>query len=560
MSTVRPNLKAFACFDLEKDDFVASTGFAVLRPRKKGDSHFILHSILSAEVERQIRQRVVGSSYPAINTEDVAGLLLYTPPAEQRGGIASVLDAVDDAIRHTTSAIEKLKNIKAGLLHDLLTRGIDHNGRLRNMKRNPQLFKDSPIGRVPCEWDVKPLGTLCGLLNGRAFKPSDWTTTGMPIIRIQNLNGSQGFNFFNRAVDEKYLVNKGTLLFAWSGNRGTSFGPFIWPGPTGILNQHIFRVVPADGVRPHWFFYALDDVRQRVEKAAHGAIGLVHVRRTDLVKYMIGVPDEREQMRIEATLGRHIRRIEKEEERLRKFVLIKSGLMHDLLSGRVRLPAELMRAGGDDPPEGKVVKLGANIHFKRAVLAAEVVDQMHEDITFGHVKFMKTLYLVEQLAELELESHYLRAAAGPFDNRLLRSVDAQLKKKQWFDKVPRTGGKQNGQAAEKPLGWSYVPLAKRGEHRPWFEKYWGGAQAKIQAVMNLLKPLDTQRCEILATLYEAWRALASGGKTVSDAAIVDEVLLRWHESKQAIPRERWLKALEWMRREGMIPKTALGKP
>jgi hypothetical protein len=254
-----------------------------------------------------------------------------------------------------------------------------------------------------------------------------------------------------------------------------------------------------------------------------------------------------------------------------KLTLTRAGLASDLLSGKVRVPAELASDPADCLTEGKVVKLGANIHFKRAVLAAEVVDQMHGDITFGHVKFMKTLYLVEQLAELELESHYLRAAAGPFDNRLLRSVDAQLKKKQWFDKVPRTGGKQNGQAGlpaaqagkqgaaqtgEKPLGWSYVPLAKRGEHSPWFEKYWGGAKAKIQAVINLLKPVDTQRCEILATLYEAWRALASEGKAVGDGAIVDEVLLRWHESKQAIPRERWLKALEWMRREGMIPKTA----
>ena len=68
MSTVRPNLKAFASFDQGHGDYVASTGFAVLRPKATAVSHFILHSLFSDAVEAQVRQRVVGSNYPAINT------------------------------------------------------------------------------------------------------------------------------------------------------------------------------------------------------------------------------------------------------------------------------------------------------------------------------------------------------------------------------------------------------------------------------------------------------------------------------------------------------------
>jgi hypothetical protein len=388
------------------------------------------------------------------------------------------------------------------------------------------------------------------LLNGLAFKPTDWSTTGVPIIRIQNLNGGQDFNYYKFRVAEKYMIPAGTLLFSWSGNRGTSFGPFIWNGPTGILNQHIFRVYPAEDVRPQWFFYALDDVRQRVERAAHGAIGLVHVRRTDLVKYPVGRPEPNEQKQIEAVLLNHDDRIRAEEAALRKLTMMKQGLMQDLLQGRVRVPVDIAAAQAPETvataKDKKTQK--TNIYFKRSVLAAEIVSQMHKSPTFGHVKFMKTLYLVEQLAQVALQGHYHRAAAGPLDNHMIRSVDGQMERQKWFRKVPRNQG-----VAGKPAGYTYEAMEKAGGHREWFEKYWECARAKIQSVIDLLQPLDTQRCEIIATLYCAWADMLSAGRAVTDDAIITEVLTNWHESKQAIPHDRWSKALGWMREKALVP-------
>jgi type I restriction enzyme, S subunit len=115
-----------------------------------------------------------------------------------------------------------------------------------------------PEGSAPVDWLRVPLGALCELTNGFAFKPSDWESDGVPIIRIQNLNGGQDFNYFDGSfVPEKFVVRAGDLLFSWSGNRGTSFGPYIWKGPDGYLNQHIFKVQPADAVNPRWLYYAL---------------------------------------------------------------------------------------------------------------------------------------------------------------------------------------------------------------------------------------------------------------------------------------------------------------
>ena len=111
-------------------------------------------------------------------------------------------------------------------------------------------------------FEHKPLSQLCALLNGLAFKPEDWSEYGHPIIRIQNLNGSSDFNFCNRPVPNQYMIPPDTVIFSWSGNRGTSFGPYWWKGSSGVLNQHIFKVSPKPDIYPRWLYYSLDLARQ----------------------------------------------------------------------------------------------------------------------------------------------------------------------------------------------------------------------------------------------------------------------------------------------------------
>src|SRR5579862_2979642 len=98
------------------------------------------------------------------------------------------------------------------------------------------------MSKLPDGWTTATIGSVCNLENGRAFKPSDWTTNGLPIVRIQNLNNPLApFNHFDGGVDDRYRLNGGELLFAWSGTPGTSFGAHIWNRGEAVLNQHIFR-------------------------------------------------------------------------------------------------------------------------------------------------------------------------------------------------------------------------------------------------------------------------------------------------------------------------------
>ncbi len=154
------------------------------------------------------------------------------------------------------------------------------------------------------KWKTAKLGSICRLINGKAFKPSDWSDEGEPIIRIQNLNDSQKpFNYWNGSIEKQVIVRPGNLLFAWSGTPGTSFGAHIWNGPSGVLNQHIFRVDLDEGVvEKKWWASAVNFQLNELIGQAHGGVGLKHVTKGMVDSLEIPLPPLEEQKRIVAIL------------------------------------------------------------------------------------------------------------------------------------------------------------------------------------------------------------------------------------------------------------------
>ena len=115
------------------------------------------------------------------------------------------------------------------------------------------------------QWSKKALKEICVAVNGRAFKPSDWSEFGRPIIRIENLNNKGApFNYFPKKVESRYEISKGDILISWSGTPGTSFGIFIWDREDAILNQHIFKIHLKDGVDQNYFFHAYNRILEKM--------------------------------------------------------------------------------------------------------------------------------------------------------------------------------------------------------------------------------------------------------------------------------------------------------
>jgi len=160
------------------------------------------------------------------------------------------------------------------------------------------------MSELPLGWTATTIGTLCDLVNGKAFKPSDWSDTGLPIVRIQNLNRPDAkFNHYAGHVEARFLIEEGDLLFAWSGTPGTSFGAHIWDGPKAVLNQHIFNVrFDTETLDRAFFRYAINQTLDEQIAKAHGGVGLRHVTKGKFEETAIALPPLPEQRRIVAKI------------------------------------------------------------------------------------------------------------------------------------------------------------------------------------------------------------------------------------------------------------------
>jgi type I restriction enzyme, S subunit len=185
--------------------------------------------------------------------------------------------------------------------------------------------------------------------------------------------------------------------------------------------------------------------------------------------------------------------------------------------------------------------------FPRIVLAAEIVDRLHNDPNFHRVKFQKVLYLREHHLGMDLEGYYWRQAAGPLDNRMLYSLESQMQRQKWF------ATQKVGQ------GIRYVPMKNAGGHRKYFDDYWAEYREGLDSLLELMRPLNTEQSEIVATLFAAWNDLIIAGLPFTDEDILHEVRGNWHESKELFDEDRLRRALKWMRDQGFIPR-GLGKP
>jgi type I restriction enzyme S subunit len=351
MSTVRPNLKAFAYFGRSSGDYVASTGFAVLTAKEETDSRFILYSILSEYVADQIEQYVVGSNYPAINSTDVKRLRIPRPPLPEQRKIARILSTVDDLIERTEALIAKYRAIKQGLMHDLLTRGVDASGRLRPPRAEaPGLYRESAVGWVPREWEVATLGSVADVGNGVTLGRK-LTGSGMvelPYLRVANVQDGYLDMSEIKLVQvlqseiPRYSLEPGDMLMTEGGDWDKLGRGVVWQGQIHpcLHQNHIFRVRANQSILRPKFLEAVSGSsygKRYFVRSSKQTTNLATINSTQLKAFPVPCPSIAEQDRIVALIAAYDAPSRCEQEHRDKLSQIKAGLMQDLLTGRVRV-------------------------------------------------------------------------------------------------------------------------------------------------------------------------------------------------------------------------------
>lgn len=169
---------------------------------------------------------------------------------------------------------------------------------------------------------IVKLGDVATYINGYAFKPSDWSTNGLPIIRIQDLTGnSYQCNRYNGEYDEKYEIIDGDVLISWS----ASLGVYVWKGEKSVLNQHIFKVVfDKCEIDKNFFVHQVANILEKAEVEAHGAT-MKHLTKKVFDSLPFYLPTLEEQYKIAETLDKVSDLIAKRKQQLEKLdSLVKS--------------------------------------------------------------------------------------------------------------------------------------------------------------------------------------------------------------------------------------------
>ena len=145
------------------------------------------------------------------------------------------------------------------------------------------------------------LGDVATYVNGYAFKPSNWSDTGLPIIRIQDLTGnSYQANRYNGEYDKRFEVNDGDILISWS----ASLGVYIWTGEKAVLNQHIFKVVfDKAEVNKSFFVHQVQNILEKAASQAHGAT-MKHLTKPVFDALPFNLPSLAEQQHIASVLDK----------------------------------------------------------------------------------------------------------------------------------------------------------------------------------------------------------------------------------------------------------------
>lgn len=287
---------------------------------------------------------------PSVNSKSLYKLKFKWFEYPEQRKIASILSTSDAVIEKTQSAIAKYKAIKQGMLHDLFTRGIDiKTGKLRPKYEDaPELYKESKLGWVPKEWEIKDFGKEVDLIHGHQFRNYDFTEYGIPVVKIGqvkpenvDLSNCSYVDFGREGEFANEIIRNGDVLMALTGaTLGKAclvreLNGFVFQNYRVGRFEPIIKENDIDKVFLYYLLIAGELLSQIFNKVNFGAQG--NIGKADFEKATFKKPLYAEQVIIAERILSVDNKLNAEQNYLQKLQKIKAGLMGDLLSGKKKV-------------------------------------------------------------------------------------------------------------------------------------------------------------------------------------------------------------------------------
>ncbi len=491
-----------------------STDTFAISTNEEAKAQYVYYYLLS-NLEYINKNYFEGSGLKHLQKKDFRKHVFVLPQSSnEQQKIASILSKLDEAITQTEQLIGKYKKIKEGLMQDLLTRGIDEKGNIRSEETHK--FKDSPLGRIPEEWKCCTIGDIIEKLRSGVTPRGGseiYIKEGIMFLRSQNIY-PYGFEvedvaYISEEINNKMLGSKLKELDVLLNITGASIGrsTYVPVGfPAANVNQHVCSIRLNNPSEEKSIFLSsfLNSVYGQNQISQHNAGSNRQGLNYSQIKqiYIPEFKSDYELSNFKTAMNKIENTINQYKENLTQLQLQKLGLMHDLLTGKVRVS----NCKEQNPNSIPLKTQAHNQHIEDAVLIGAIVNAFYSDkYTLGRKKVQKLLYLVRRHQEASVAC-FKKKAAGPYaDEVRYKGGEPIAKANKYITTKTNTLGTtfSKGENIEKALAY--------------IEKW--EMLSDINWLLTQFKYTKVDQLELIATIDMARCDLEKGGISVSLSTI-----------------------------------------
>ena len=503
----------------------------IIRPDSKiANNTYIKFLINSPDFRNKINRFASGTTRQRISRKNLDKISFSLPDYDTQLHIANILSKAESLINQRKESIRLLdKYLKSVFL---------------------EMFGD-PV-RNEKGWEKKKLNEISKVGTGGtpSRKKEDLFYGGnINWAKTTEVNGSYIFNTEEKiteiAIKESNckIYPEYTILLAMYGQGKTR-------GNVGLLkieaatNQACAAIPPCNNIDQVFLFELLKNSYDFIRSLARGGnqenLNLSIVGNIDII-----IPPLELQIQFSQIVEKTEALKAQYQQSLQELENLYGSLSQKAFKGELTVKDEslLMAAEPETKYQAKVKPLKPTSvdYYKRMVLAAEIVWQLQNEPTLGHLKLQKLIYLCQRSAEMQLPTNFLKQAMGPYDPQMMRSIDKQLKLKEWFQ-------------YNKSEFLKYVPLRNAGQHQDDFIKYFSEEQSSIQYIIDTFKTKKSDVIEITATLYACLDEMYMKNIIYSEPMLL-KMFYDYSERKKNFPEHDVKQVFKAMQLKGIVPKT-----
>lgn len=197
----------------------------------------------------------------------------------------------------------------------------------------PDKLVETELGEVPKGWEYKKLKDLCRVINGRAYKNTEFKEEGIPIVRIQNLTGGGKTVFSDLDLPQDKLIEKEDFIYAWS----ATFGPYIWRGPKSIYHYHIWKMDVDETIISRYFLYlTMFRKTESMKSSGTGSI-FTHLTKAIMESQDVLIADNAINMLFKDRIDKIFKLISLKSDEIKNLKNIRDNILPKLMSGEISL-------------------------------------------------------------------------------------------------------------------------------------------------------------------------------------------------------------------------------